>query len=56
MSLGFIATGGFGDDQPVPPPLITLFQIALKVTSLVGKALRYHEEEGGSRSGWEMIL
>lgn len=49
-------TGGFGDDQPVPPPLIAPFKIALKVTSLVGKALRYseeEEEEGGCRSGWD---
>lgn len=43
----FIPSGGFGDDQPVPPPLVTLFKIASKVTSLVGKALRYSEEEGG---------
>lgn len=53
MSLWFIPTGGFGDDQPVPPPLITPLEIALKVTSPVGKALRYSEEEGGCHSGWE---
>lgn len=56
MSLGFIATGGFGDDQPAPPPLTMLFKIASKDASLVGKALRYSLEEGACPSAWEMIL
>lgn len=44
---------GFGDDQPASPPSTALFETAIKVTSLVGKALRYPaEERGGCEPRW----